>query len=77
MTKQEFIDEIEFILNEKPGTLTEETPLAPLSGFDSTGLLGLIALYDGDLGIKADVDRLRASQTVADLITMAGGQLTD
>lgn len=77
MTKEEFIEEVEFILNEKPGTLKEETRLAPLKGFDSTGFLGLIALFDGDLGLKVNVDRLRGSQTVAELIAMAGDKLTD
>ncbi|GHT25307.1 hypothetical protein FACS189419_10150 [Planctomycetales bacterium] len=71
MTKQEFIQELEFVLNTKAGTLTETTELATLTGWDSTGLLGIIALLD-DMDVSVTVVQLRESKTIADLIRLAG-----
>lgn len=75
MTKSEFIEEVEFILNEESGSLKETTELKTLRGFDSTGLLGLIAFFDSDLESRVDVDALRASETVADLLRLAGDKV--
>lgn len=71
MTKQEYIAELEFILETQAGELTEATRLDDLSGWDSTSHLGMIALLDR-LGIRADVEEIRNSQTVDDLIRLAG-----
>lgn len=71
MTKQEYIAELEFILETEAGELNEDTRLLDLSGWDSTSHLGMIALLDR-LGIRGDIEKIRNSQTVADLIRLAG-----
>ncbi|MDR0391528.1 MAG: hypothetical protein LBH59_06455 [Planctomycetaceae bacterium] len=71
MTKQEFIQELEFVLNTEAGELTEDVELVSLSGWDSTGMLGVIAVLD-DAGVMIPVAQIRESRTVADLIKLAG-----
>ncbi|MDR1925843.1 MAG: acyl carrier protein [Planctomycetaceae bacterium] len=70
-TKQEFIDELECILNTESGALTESVELVSLQGWDSTGMLGVIAVLD-DLDVQVPVSQIRDSRTVADLIKLAG-----
>ena len=71
MTKQEFLQELEFVLNARAGTLNDAVELETLVGWDSTGLLGVIALLD-DLGVTVTVPQLRSCKTVADLIRQTG-----
>ncbi|MCY2930927.1 MAG: acyl carrier protein [Planctomycetota bacterium] len=71
MTKQEFVEELATILNEDAAKLTPGAEL----GWDSTGLLGVISLLDGELEMQLDVDRLRECKTVQDLLTMVGDKL--
>ena len=75
MTKTEFLEELATILNEEPESINPETEVDSLAGWDSTGLLGLIALLDGDLGVSIDVDKLRECKTIQDLIGLAGDKL--
>jgi acyl carrier protein len=77
MTRAEFIEEIELILNEDEGSLSPESVIADIQGWDSTGMLGVIALLDGELEISINVDSLRACKTLNDLITMASDKLAD
>jgi acyl carrier protein len=70
MTKEEFIQELEFVLNTKAGELSEEVELSSLSGWDSTGMLGVIAVFD-DVGVEIPVAQIRESRTVGDLIKLA------
>ena len=71
MTKAEFLEELEIILNEDADSLTAETLIADIEGWDSTGLLGVIALLDGELEIQVNVDTLRSCTTLNDLIAIA------
>ena len=71
MTKQEYIQELEFVLETESGELKEDTELAQLSGWDSTGHLGMVALLD-EMGVQATVVQIRDCRTVADLIQLAG-----
>ena len=75
MTKQEFIEELATILNTEPDEVQPSTELASLSGWDSTGLLGVIALLDAELGVEADVDRIRECKTVQNLVDTVADKL--
>lgn len=75
MTKEEFLEELAAALNEDPQGVTAQTEVASLEGWDSTGLLGVIALLDGELGVQVDVTRLRDCKTVQDLIDLTGETL--
>ncbi|MDR2346393.1 MAG: hypothetical protein LBE18_10030 [Planctomycetaceae bacterium] len=70
MTKQEFIQELEFVLNTEAGMLTEDTVLSSIAGWDSTGMLGVVAILD-DAGITVPIVKLRNSTTVTELIKIA------
>ncbi|MDR2641800.1 MAG: hypothetical protein LBC74_03285 [Planctomycetaceae bacterium] len=74
MTRQEFIQELEFVLNTEAGELTEDVELASLSGWDSTGMLGVIAVLD-DVGVAIPVTKIRESRIIADLIKLAGNAI--
>lgn len=75
VTKEQLIKELAGVLNEDSAILNENTPLESLAGWDSTGLLGVIALLDGDLGVSLDVDRLRQCKTVGNLVELCAGKL--
>ena len=75
MTKEEFLEELAAALNEEPEGVSPGTEMASLDGWDSTGLLGVIALLDGELGVQVDVTRLRDCKTVQDLIDLTGETL--
>ena len=75
MTKAEFIEELELVLNEDEGALTEATVIEEIAGWDSTGLLGVIALLDGELDVSANVDKLRECVTIGDLVALTGDTL--
>jgi acyl carrier protein len=75
MTKPEFLEELATILNEDEEDVKLETELESLTGWDSVGLLGVIAMLDGDLGVAIDVDKLRECNTVQDLVNLAGDKL--
>jgi acyl carrier protein len=70
MTKEEFISELEFVLNTRAGELSESVELVSLSGWDSTGMLGVIAVLD-DVGVAIPVAKIRESRTVGDLVKLA------
>jgi acyl carrier protein len=73
MTKDEFVEELTAILNED-GALSAETVLDDLEGWDSTGVLGVIALLD-EIGANVGVDDLRACKTIGDLILLTGDKV--
>jgi acyl carrier protein len=75
MTKAAFIGELELVLNEEEGALTEATNMEDLPGWDSTGLLGVIALLDGELEVSANVEKLRECVTIGDLVALVEKQL--
>ena len=77
MTRTEFIAEVAFILNEDPAQLTGNRLLASTQGFDSAGILGLIAFFDAQLGVKINVDALRNAKKVDDLAAFATGKITE
>jgi hypothetical protein len=69
MTKAEFIEELEMILNEDVNSVSESSVLAEIACYDSTGMLGVIALLD-EIGAKVDVDAIRSCKTVGDLMAL-------
>jgi acyl carrier protein len=75
MTKQEFVRQLAEVLNENPAQVTPETVLEQLAGWDSTGMLGVMAMLDGELQVEIDVDRLRQCKTVQDLVALAGKKI--
>jgi len=75
VTKQEFLRELADVLNEDPADVTDGKEVNALDGWDSAGLLGVIAMLDSELDLQVDVDRLRGCKTVGDLVALAGDKL--
>ena len=75
MKKSEFLELLASILNEDPQAVKPETELESLGGWDSTGLLGVMATFDSEFGVVADVDPIRNCKTVQDLMNIVGDKL--
>ena len=67
MDKRLFIERIEEILREPSGSLQETTRLKDLEGYDSIGLLSVIAIVDEHYGVTLDANALNRCETVGDL----------
>ncbi len=77
MTKAEFLEELEMILNEDANSLAPETVISQVQGWDSIGILGVIAFLDGELGVPVNVEAIRGCKTLCDIIALAGDKVTD
>jgi acyl carrier protein len=75
VTKTEFLEELEIILNEDEGSLKAETLIEDVEGWDSTGLLGVIGFLDFDLEVQINVDTLRNCKTIAEVLTLVSDKL--
>ncbi len=75
MNKAAFLEEVALILEEDPSEVEEGTELITLAGWDSTGLLGLIAFLSGEVEVQVDVDNLRACKTIGDIVLLAESKL--
>lgn len=75
MNRAEFLEEVALILEEDPGEVDENTELITVAGWDSTGLLGLIAFLSGEVEVDVDVDQIRACKTIGDIVSLAEAKL--
>ncbi len=71
MKSTEFLLAFDEIVELPPGTLTGGEKLDDLEGWNSMGMLGFIALADGN-GKKVTPRQIAGAQSVADLMTLAG-----
>jgi acyl carrier protein len=71
MTRDEFLLQMDEILGYQPGTLQGAEKLEDLNNWDSTALIGLIALADGNNGVPITLDQVVDCSTVADLLRLA------
>ncbi len=74
MTKDEFLAELANTLNED--SLAEDQDLKTVADFDSTGVLGIIAMISGKLKVKVNLDAIRDAQKVGDLVKLVEEKLT-
>jgi acyl carrier protein len=70
MKKQEFLTEIEKITMSDPGTLTPETSLDDLPGWDSMAVLAYIALADEKMKKRIPTDKINNCKKVEDLYNL-------
>lgn len=74
MTKQEFLVELEDILQrEEP--CSEFDGLEDYEEWDSLSKMALMAYYDKNFGVKLRLDSFMDIKSVADLIALAGGKI--
>ena len=68
MRRQDALRLVEVALEEEPGTLTEDTELAPLANWDSMGVLVLLSKFSESLNVVLAPERLVACRTAGDLL---------
>lgn len=71
-TREEFLLEIDDILGLKSGTLHGSEKLDELQNWDSTALVGLIALAETANGTQISPEDVVGCATVGDLLRLAG-----
>jgi len=76
MTKLEFMRELADALKADISILTEEMLLAEMKGWDSIGLISVIALLN-EIGINLKAAQVREAMTVSDIVALAGDNLEE
>ena len=71
MTREEFLLQIDEILELKPGTLRGQEKLEDLKNWDSTALISLIAVAEASNGVPITPDQVVGCTTVGDLLRLA------
>lgn len=77
MTKGEFYERLESILELEPKTINGTESLEDLEGWDSLAKLSFIAMGDAELQTIVSAKALLACKSVADLVGLFDGKLTD
>jgi acyl carrier protein len=72
MTREEFLLELDGILELKAGTLRGTEKLEELERWDSTALVGMIVLAESVNDTEISMDDVVGCSTVADLLRIAG-----
>ncbi len=75
MTKADFLVELEDIL-QRDEPCAENDLLDDYDEWDSLSKMALMAYYDKNFGIKLSLDSFKELKTVADIITLANGQIS-
>lgn len=73
MKKSEFIEKLKEALEIDTGEeVTEETNLKDFEGYDSVGVLGIIAMVDASFGKQLSASDIQKVTTVGSLIKIIG-----
>jgi acyl carrier protein len=72
MTRDQFLLELDDLLEQPKGTLRGPEQLAEMDLWDSTAMIGFIALVDTHTGKNLSPRDLTKCETVSDLVTLAG-----
>jgi len=76
MNRQEFIGELETLLEVDPGTLSEDMVLQEIEQWDSMAAIGFIAMADAKLSAVVKPQKLFECRSVGDLIELVGDKLS-
>jgi hypothetical protein len=71
MTRNEFLLEMDEILNLAPGTLQGTEKLEDLENWDSTSLITFIALAEANRGVPVSPAQIVTCATIGDLLRLA------
>ena len=71
MTRTEFLLEMDELLGLRPGALRGDEKLEDLENWDSTALIGMIALAESANDAQISADEVVDCSTVADLLRLA------
>ncbi|HVC89757.1 MAG TPA: acyl carrier protein [Acidobacteriaceae bacterium] len=70
VNRDEFVPQLEQVLEISPGTLREDQEVRDLEHWDSLKLLEIIALADEQLEVQMDADYLSKCVTVGDMLKL-------
>ena len=71
MTRNEFLSQMDEILDLPPGTLRGNEKLEDLKNWDSTSLITFIAMAESTNGVSISPGEIVTCSTVADLLKLA------
>ena len=74
MNRDEFLLEMDEILDLPAGTLRGHEKLEELQNWDSTSLITFIALVESNSGVSINPGQIVTCATVADLLRLAGAE---
>jgi acyl carrier protein len=75
MTRTEFIADLAAVLNERPEKIRPGAKMESFEGWDSTAVLGVIALLEGSVGVEVQPEQVAECKTVQDVINLCQGKL--
>jgi acyl carrier protein len=70
MTRSDFLNLLDELVEAKPGTVKGDEALKDLEGWDSLALVGFIAAVDQQFGLPLSASKLQSCATVSDLIAL-------
>ncbi len=70
MTRNDALGLLESALDETTGTIAETTELESLRGWDSVGMLSVMALVDSNVGVVLHPEKIAGSVTAGDLLDL-------
>jgi acyl carrier protein len=76
MTRAQFLNQIEDILEIESGTLKGDEILRDVEGWDSLATISVIAMADEQLGLTLTGNQIGRAVTVDDLVALADGKLS-
>ena len=72
MTREEFLLELDTVFDLPAGTLKGQDKLEELEQWDSTAMMGFIALADTNNGTRVSPRQIVNCSTIDDLLSIAG-----
>lgn len=76
MTRKDFLNQIEDLVEVPAGTLTGAERLEGLGGWGSLAVVGFIAMVDEQLGVAVSAKKITEAKTVSDLVALVGDRLS-
>jgi acyl carrier protein len=70
VTRAEALAVLETALDAPPGSITEETELDSVKGWDSVGQLSVMAAYDAGVGVVLPPPKIASCRTAAELLEL-------
>jgi acyl carrier protein len=75
MTEQDFLNGFAEIVSTAPGSLSMDTSLSTLEGWDSVAYLGTMVLLEEQMGVTVRPEALSGATTVGEIYSNARAQV--
>ena len=76
MTKQEFLRELEEVLEADAGSLAGDESLSGMPAWDSLAVMAFIAMVNEKLDVNLSAARLAEAKNISDLIALLGNKIS-